>query len=235
LGQAEKWGLVSRNVAKLVDVPRVKRVEINPYSPPEARAFVEAIKGDRLEALFYLALALGVRQGEALGLSWGDIDLDAQELTVRTALQRIDGEFRLVEPKSAASRRNLALADSVVEILKAHRTRQLEERLQSGSYWQDTALVFTTPTGGPLSDGHVRRRFYKILAGAGLRRQRFHDLRHACASLLLAQNVHPRVVMETLGHSTISLTMNTYSHVLPAAQREAASKIGALLEGSQPG
>jgi integrase len=154
---------------------------------------------------------------------------------VRAALQRVDGEFRLVEPKSATSRRNLALADSVVETLKAHRTRQLEERLQSGSQWQDTALVFTTPTGGPLGDWHVRRRFYKILAGAGLRRQRFHDLRHACASLLLAQNVHPRVVMETLGHSTIILTMNTYPHVLPAAQREAASKIGALLEGSQPG
>ena len=107
--------------------------------------------------------------------------------------------------------------------------------MQAGSSWQESGLVFATPTGGPLGDGHVRKRFYKILAGAGLRRQRFHDLRHACASLLLAQNVHPRVVMETLGHSTISLTMNTYSHVLPAAQREAASKIGALLEGLETG
>ena len=104
-----------------------------------------------------------------------------------------------------------------------------------GPLWRDAGLVFTTPIGEPLSDGHVRRRFYKIISTAGLRRQRFHDLRHACASLLLAQNVHPRVVMETLGHSTISLTMNTYSHVLPAAQREAAGKMGELLEGSQRG
>ncbi len=127
-----------------------------------------------------------------------------------------------------------ALTDSVVTVLEAHRKRQKEERLQAME-WQDTGLVFTTPTGGPLSDGHVRRRFYKILSGAELRRQRFHDLRHACASLLLAQNVHPRVVMETLGHSTIALTMNTYSHVLPAAQRESADKMGDIMQGSQSG
>ena len=234
VGQAEKWGLVSRNVVKLVDVPRVKRVKRIPYSPKEARVFIEAIRGDRLEALFYVALALGLRQGEALGLSWSDIDLEGQELEVRFALQKIDGEFRMVEPKSDTSRRPLALAAPVVAMLEAHRKRQIEERLQAIE-WQDTGLVFTTPNGEPLSDGHVRKRFYNILSGAELRRQRFHDLRHACASLLLAQNVHPRVVMETLGHSTIALTMNTYSHVLPAAQREAADKMGDILEGTSSG
>ncbi len=220
LGQAEKWGKVARNVAKLVDAPRVDQVEIQPFTPEEARAFLQAIKGERLEALYTLAIATGLRQAELLGLAWTDLDLDEAQLTVRTTLQRIDGEFHFVEPKTARSRRTLALPDMVVDVLRAHWGRQIGEMLQAGTEWQESGLVFTAPNGGPLSDGVVRARFYRILENAGLRRQRFHDLRHSCASLLIATGVGSREVMETLGHSTIVLTLNTYGHIFRETQRE---------------
>lgn len=230
LNDAVKWNLVPRNVAALVDGPRVPHHEIQPLSPDEARQLLEAVATHRLGALFSVALAVGLRQGEALGLRWEDIDLDAGTLTVRKTLQRIGGEFELVEPKTVRSRRTIALPSAAVDALRRHRTRQMEERLMAGSMWKDDwGLVFTTATGRPLQGTNVTRTFQQLLAKGGLRRQRFHDLRHSCASLLLAQGVHPRVVMETLGHSQIGLTMNTYSHVLPPLQREAAARMDEVL------
>jgi integrase len=204
---------------------------VSPLSPDEARCFLEAIRGDRLEALYLVALGAGLRQGEILGLAWADVDLEHATLTVRNALQRVDGRLVLVEPKSVTSRRVVALPIIVVDALRAHRTRQREDRLLAGWRWQDDprGLVFTTTIGTPMDGIAVTRRFQALLAGAGLPRQRFHDLRHACASLLLAQGVAPRVVMETLGHSQISLTLNTYSHVIPALGREAANRMDEML------
>jgi integrase len=230
LNDALRWGLVARNVAALVDGPRVHQKEIRPLVPAEARQLLEAVRGDRLAALYTVALALGLRQGEALGLRWEDVDLEAGILSVRVALERSDSHFRLIEPKTRQSRRTIALPEVALRALRSHRANQLEERLLVGSDWEDTwGLVFTTPTGAPLYGGSVTRQFQEILVHAGLPRQRFHDLRHACASLLLVQGVHPRVVMETLGHSRIALTMDTYSHVIPELQREAATKMDSLL------
>ena len=231
LGQAERWGLVSRNVAKLVDPPRVPRREVHPFDPEEAAAFIAAIRGDRLEALYVTALGTGLRQGELLGLAWRDLDLDAGTLRVRQALQRNRSGLVLVEPKSASSHRTVALPAIVVDGLRRHRVRQLEERLAAGGRWPDDPrdLVFLSTTGTPLEGVNVTRRFQALLAEAELPRQRFHDLRHACATLLLAQGVAPRVVMETLGHSQISLTMNTYSHVVPSMARHAADRMDAAL------
>jgi len=231
LGQAERWGLVTRNVAKLTDPPRVPRRQIRPLDPDQARAFLEVIRGDRFEALYLIALGAGLRQGEILGLSWADVDLDLGTLTVRQALQRVAGKLVLVEPKSVTSHRAVALPGVVLDGLRRHRVRQLEERLAGGPGWKgnDWDLVFTTTVGTPLDGIAVTRRFQALLASAGLPHQRFHDLRHACASLLIAQGVSPRVVMETLGHSQISLTMNTYSHVTPALGRAAAERMNELL------
>ena len=233
LGQAERWGLVTRNVAKLADAPRVPRREIRPLDPTEARTFIEAIRGDRLEGLYVTALGTGLRQGELLGLSWRDVDLDAGTLRVRQALQRNRTGLVLVEPKSATSHRAVALPAVVVTALRAHRVRQLEERLAAAGRWPDDAreLVFLSTIGTPLEGVNVTRRFQALLVDAGLPRQRFHDLRHACATLLLAQGVAPRVVMETLGHSQISLTMNTYSHVVPSMTRHAAERMDEALAG----
>jgi integrase len=230
LNQAIRWGLISRNVATLVDGPRVERHHVRAISPSEARALLEAVTGDRLAALYTVALAVGLRQGEALGLSWDDVDFEGGSLTVRKALQRIDGALRLVEPKTTRSRRTVAMSSVVAAALRQHRTRQLAERLAAGAEWRDSGLVFTSSLGAAIDGSNVTHRLHRLLADAGLPQMRFHDLRHACASLLMAQGVHPRVVMETLGHSQIGLTMNTYSHVLPSLQRDAADRIGALLE-----
>lgn len=231
LGQAEKWGFVARNVAKLADIPKVEQPEISPFDPDEARLFVKAIEGERLEALYLLAIATGLRQAEILGLSWKDVDFKQSQCSVRKTLQRIDGEFRFVEPKTARSRRILALPEIVITSLRTHKGRQVGEMLAAGDKWESSDLVFTDAYGGPLSDRVVRGRFYRILESVGLRRQRFHDLRHACASLMISQGVPSREVMETLGHSTIAMTLNRYAHIFQEAQRETADKMDKVLTG----
>jgi integrase len=230
LNQAVRWRMVHYNAAAMVSTPRVTRREVLALTPANARLLLDAARGDRLEALYSVALALGLRQGEALGLKWADIDFDTGALRVRRASQRVPHQgTQLVDTKTERSRRTLVMPPIVINALYAHRGRQAVERLAAGERWVDLDLVFPSERG-TLADGpNVTHRFHKLLKRAGLPAMRFHDLRHACASLLLVQGVHPRVVMETLGHSQISLTMNTYSHVLPALQREAADQMEALL------
>ena len=229
---AYKWELVPRNVATLADPPRVQRFEVKPLSPEQARTFLEAARGDRLEALYSVAVPLGLRLGEALGLRWQDVDLEAATLRIAYQLQRLNSQWELVEPKTSRSRRTIALPLSTVQALRDHRKRQLEEKIKAGPDWQDHSFVFTSRIGTPLDRPNIVRRSFKlILKKAGLPDIRFHDLRHTAASLLLVQGVAPRVVMETLGHSQISLTMDTYSHVMPVLQREAADKMEAILSG----
>lgn len=229
LNQALRWGVVARNVATLVDPPKTRRHDIAFLTPDQARSFLATVRGDRLEALYTVAVALGIRQGESLGLRWQDVDFDAGTLTVRYALQRVDGALRLVEPKSAESRRTVVMPTSVAAALMAHRDRLSFEKAAAGPRWVDSGLVFTTPKGTPLDARNVTRHFKARLADAGLPDMRWHDLRHTCASLLLAQGVPARTVMEVLGHSQISLTMNTYAHVMPEMKRDAAAAIDRLL------
>lgn len=230
LGQAMKWGLVSRNIALLVDLPKMSTHEVEPLTTEQVKVFLNEIRGGRLEALYLVAMGLGLRKGELLGLRWQDVDLDAETINVRVALQRIQGTLQLVELKTRRSRRTIALPQVVVDSLRSHRVRQMEERLAAGDVWQESGLVFTTAIGTPLEPRNVTRHFHRLLEKAGLPRQRFYDLRHTCASLLLAQGVQPRVLMEILGHSQISLTMNTYAHVMPQLEREAADKMDAALK-----
>ena len=236
LGYAVRWGAAGRNAAALTDPPHAVRAEPPMLSPADARKLLDVVRGDRLEALYAVAIACGLREGEAFALRWEDVDLDGGTLTVRHALLRMKGRLELAEPKTARSRRTIALPGSVVSVLRTHRTRQREERLAAGEDWQGEqwgGLVFATRIGTPLHRADVLYAFRKHLKAAGLPQLRFHDLRHACASLLLAQGVHPRVVMETLGHSTIGLTMDVYSHVLPTLQREAAESMDAVLAGAR--
>lgn len=234
LGQAYKWGMIHRNVAKLVDPPRVRRAEVIPLTPEQARAFLETAKGDRLEALYCVALALGLRRGEALGLKWEDINFETGTLRVNHSLQwPKGGGWVLVEPKTARSRRNIRLPQVTLTALIKHRKRQVKERLLVGDRWEDFGFVFTTGKGTPLMGWNVAKRSFKpLLKKAGLPDIRFHDLRHTAASLLLAQGVQPRVIMETLGHCSISLTMDVYSHVMPIMQKEAAEKMQEILSGN---
>jgi len=234
LNQAVKFGIVPRNVATMVTPPRIARYEIEAFTPDQVRTLLTSLKGHRLEALYSVAVAMGLRQGEALGLRWEDVDFASGTLRVRYALQRIDGRFELVEPKTLKSRRTLYLPALTLGALREHRTRQLEERLAFGPEWARTDLVFTTPLGTPIDANNLRHSFQRYLKGIGLPKRRFHDLRHSCATLLLVQGVPARVVMETLGHSQISLTLNTYSHVPSELQREAAVRMNDFLSDRRP-
>ncbi len=229
LNQAIKWQLVSRNVAQLVDGPRVEQFEIQPLSPDEARKFLASIEGDRLGALYSVALTMGLRQGEALGLRWQDVDLDLGYLRISKQLQRFNGKLHLVEPKTKRSRRSLAMPSAIAQRLSHHQSIQADERRSAGTRWIETGLVFTTPIGTGLEGTAITKDFHRKLAQAGIPQRRFHDLRHSCATLLLVQGVSPRVVMDVLGHSQIGLTMNTYSHVIPDLRREAARRMDDLI------
>jgi len=209
--------------------PRVRQTEVQPYTPEEAKKLLDELKDDRLSALYSAALAVGLRQGEALGLRWPDVDLDAGTLAVRNSLQRIDGKLQLVEVKTLKSRRTITLPKVATDALRKHRARQEQERQLAGTRWQEGSFVFTTSIGTPLEGSTVTHRFQAALKTAGLRRIRFHDLRHSCATLLLAQGVHPRVIMEILGHSQIGVTMNLYPHVLPAMRKEVVGQMDAIL------
>jgi integrase len=233
LGQAVKWGECRRNVAALVDRPRVGHREASHLTPAQAQAFLDAARGDRLEAFYSVAIACGLRRGEALALRWSDVDLDAGTVRVARTLSRTAAEgLTFTEPKTARSRRTVPLPAPCVEQLRAHRVRQAAERLRAGSLWADHDLMFPSMVGTPLDPRNALRACQAVAERAGLGHVKLHTLRHTCASLLLAQGVHPRIVMETLGHSGISITMDTYSHVLPAQQREAADKLAGVLRWS---
>lgn len=230
LGQAVKWGMAARNSAALVDPPKMNRKEICPLDADGAKALLSEAKGTPYEALFSVGLAVGLRLGEVLGLRWEDVDLKAGSLRVVNQLQRIDGEYKLVEPKSKKSRRTIPLPKQAIEALKDLRLKQeFQKKPAAGEKWQSWGLVFISELGTPLDERNVRRALYALLEKAKLPRVRFHDLRHTCASLLLAQGVPARVVMEVLGHSQISLTLDTYSHVSSLVMQDAADKMTAAL------
>jgi integrase len=229
LNHGVRWGLITRNAAALVSSPRVEQYEIKPLTPVEARTLLQSLQGDRLEALYSVALTMGLRQGEALGLRWQDVDLDLGYMRISKQLQRIESRLQLVEPKTSRSRRSLAMPVAIVTSLRKHRSRQESERRLAAGKWADGGLVFSTPEGKPLDGTAITKQFHRHLERAGLAQRRFHDLRHSCATLLLVQGVSPRVVMDVLGHSQIGLTMNTYSHVIPELRREAADRMDHLL------
>lgn len=228
---AERWGMVSRNVAKLVDPPRVPRHEISPLTPEEAKLLMDSSADDRYRALYLTALATGLRQGELLALRWEDVDLDAGRLHVRHTLANVAGKLTLLEPKTDRSRRMLMLPDVVIDALRAHRTRQRMERLVAGSRWVDSGHVFTSTVGTPIHAATATRAFQAALTRAGLPHSRFHDLRHAAATFLLAQGMTLEDVKNQLGHSSIVLTSNTYGHVLEQRQRQVARAMDAVLGG----
>jgi integrase len=232
LNHSMKLGLVGRNVAALADAPKAPEKEFQALTPNTARRILEAVKGDRLEALFTVALACGLRQSEALGLRWGDAQLDTGALSIQRTLQRVNGAFAFFPPKTARSRRTISLPVPVAASLRQHAIRQLEERRVLGAAWEGGEwgdLMFTDEMGRPLAYYHLRRRFYNLLRMAGLPQMRYHDLRHGAASLMAAQGVPARVAMEILGHAQISTTMNIYTHVATELQKEAAEKMAGAL------
>ncbi|MEX0751167.1 MAG: site-specific integrase [Dehalococcoidia bacterium] len=223
-------GYVVRNVASLVDAPRIKRHSFRTLSAEEARALLRAAEGDRFEALYVVALTTGMRQGELLGLQWKSVDLKRQTLAVRGSLERGVKTLTIGEPKTRTSRRQVHLTPAAVEALRQHRVRQHEERLAVGSAWEDNELVFCSEIGTPVSASNLlNRSFRRLLERAGIEPIRFHDLRHTAATLLLEQGMHPKIVSEMLGHSTIAITLDLYSHVTSAMHKQAADAMEEIL------
>ncbi len=229
LSNAVRWGMLQRNIADLVDPPRSRHFAIATLSPEQARAFLAAARGHRLEALYVLAVTTGMRQGELLGLRWRDVDVDAGTLQIRGSLQATPEGRRILEPKTAGSRRRVALSKQPIDALRRHRVAQAEERLRLGAGWEDSDLVFCSAAGHPITASGLRRSFEPLLKRAGLPRMRFHDLRHTAATLLLGRGVHPKVVSEMLGHTRISTTLDLYSHVSMTMQQQAADAFDAIL------
>ncbi len=227
LKQAVKWGLVPRNVCEAVVAPRDQREGIiRPLSPEQARTLLSEAARDHLEALYVLALTTGLRQGELLGLSWSDVDLEAGRVRVRRTLGVRNGKPTFGQPKTAHSRRTVALTPKAVAVLKRHRGRQRDAHL-----YDVTDLVFCTSRGTPIAPTNlIRQSFKPLLKRSGLPNIRFHDLRHTCATLLLGRGTHPKVVQDLLGHAQITLTLDTYSHVLPDMQAGAVDAMRDVLE-----
>ncbi len=221
LSQAVADGLIPRNAAD-AKAPRPAPDEMRPLSEAEARTFLDAARGggDRFDALYVLAVTTGLRRGEPLGLRWDDTNLDRGTL-------RVGGRHVIVETKTRSGRRRINLTLRTVAALKAHRKKQLEQRVGLAAFYEYHGLIFSSGNGTPHNpENLVKRSFKPLLKKAGLPEIRFHDLQHTCATLLLGRGVHPKIVQELLGHATIAMTLDTYSHYLPSMGDQASGAMG---------
>ena len=247
LHQAQREGVVARNVAALSTAPRIRAKEGRALTIVEARRLLDAVRGTRNEALLTTMLAFGLRRGEALGLRWSSLDWDAATLKVTHGVKRVqnrelgrEGQTRLMigELKTARSRRTLFLTPQLVDLLRRHRVRQAEERMAVGEAWDDHGLVFPSEVGTPLDPDNVSHLFSRICRSAGLGHWHLHELRHSGASLMLAQGTDLYVVSEVLGHSSIAITKDVYGHLVEGQKRAAAELMSRALMsdiGSQIG
>jgi integrase len=211
LQHAVSDALIPRNVTDGIKAPRPKK-EINPLSPEQARAFLEAVRGDRLEALYALALHRGLRQGELLGLRWEDVDLEAGTLQVRRTLS-LTKSGHVFEPPKNGKGRSIELTQDALDALRGHLARQLDEIEALGDDYGDQGLIFPGERGQPMRPSTLTGKLERILKRTGSPRMRIHDLRLTCATLLLSKVIHPKFVQELLGHATIAITLDLYSHV----------------------
>jgi integrase len=229
---AVRWGHISRNPLDAADPPRKKgdgTKEMKTWTKEQLKAFLEAMNDERLYALWHTIAMTGMRRGEAIGLRWSDIDLENSRLSVRRALIPINREVVVSEPKTAKGRRVIAIDAGTVEVLKGQAARQLDEQGEWDAAWVDSAYVFTAENGAALDPESVTRYFRQAVGKSMLPPIRLHDLRHTHATLALQVGIHPKVVSERLGHATVSITLDTYSHAIPAMQEEAAALIAGLV------
>jgi integrase len=223
---AVRWGRIARNPLDAADPPRKTGdggKEMKTWSAEQLRAFLDAVKEDRLHPLWFVIAFTGMRRGEALGLRWSDVDLANGRLSVRRALIPTNRDVVVSEPKTAKGRRVIALDPATVEVLKAQAARQLVEQNEWEDGWTESGLVFTAENGAALDPESVSRWWRLAVKQSMLPRIRLHDLRHTHATLALQAGIHPKVVSERLGHATVSITLDTYSHAIPAMQEEAAA------------
>jgi integrase len=231
LDYAVKMGLVVRNVAKVVEPPRVARVTMQTLSQEEVSRFLDVARDTDYYVYFATLLYTGLRRGELLALRWRNLDLNRGKLSVvETAYRLGSGEYRIKEPKTPQSRRTVILPSSLIELFKVYRFDQELLRIQLGISLNADDFVFIRPDGSPINPNAISLAFRRIIKRAGLRDIRIHDLRHTHATLMLKAGIHPKVVSERLGHANIGITLDIYSHVLPGLQEAAAEKFDRIFE-----
>jgi len=234
IGDAERKGILQRNVARLADKPSIAQLDTErpAWTPDELRTFLDAAKGDELFALYRLAALTGMRRGELCGLRWEDVDFTGQTVRVRKALAMINGTPSVATPKSRRSRRVIDIDERTTQILHEHRERQLEAAEFVGAGWHETGYVFTTVIGTHQHPDNVSKRFVALVRSVNVTYLTLHGLRHTHATHLLAMGKNPRMVSERLGHADVAFTLQVYGHVLPGHQREAAQAAAALVDSS---
>jgi integrase len=236
LKRARSLRLITGNPVEDVSRPKVKHREIEVLEPAEAAALLAVARGTRMFPIIFLALATGLRRGEVLGLRWSDVDLTRRTLTVAQSLeQTASGGLRFKSPKTKRSRRTIALSPALVEELQTHRAKQAADRLALGLGRDPAGLVFTGIDGDPIRPDGVTRTFAAIVKRANVKPISFHGLRHTHATDLLRAQVHPKIASERLGHSSIAITMDTYSHAIAGLQEDAAQRIDAALRNALSG
>ncbi len=238
LRDAVRWGRLARNPADAADPPRAaasSAPEMNTWTAQELRRFLDGCEeaGDRLYPAWLLLATTGMRRGEALGLRWSDLNLDSGRAAIRQTVIAVNHEVKIGFPKTAKGRRVITLDGSTVAALRRHRQRQLEDRLVMGRGWRDHGLVFTTAIGEPLHPERFSRNFGNRVTRYGLPRLTLHGLRHTWATLALQAGVHAKIVQERLGHASIAITLDIYSHATPAMQSDAAETVAALVLGDK--
>ncbi len=231
LDHALRMGTVARNAAKSVKPPKQVRSEMNALDADEVQALLKTLKGSKHELLLRLLLYTGLRPSEALGLKWGDIDLATGSIAVQRSLTWTKEGWSLGDTKTASARRSIPISPWIVDLLIQHRRLQSTRRMKIADIWLDHDLVFTDEIGGPLRPANVLKRHLRpALRKAGLQDNlRLYDLRHTCATLMLSKGLNPKIAAERLGHSTVRMTLDTYSHVTPTMQEEASAKLDAIL------
>ncbi|GLX68322.1 tyrosine-type recombinase/integrase [Paenibacillus glycanilyticus] len=228
LKRAERWGLLNRNVAALVDRPKSVKKEIEVWSLEEAKQFLKVALEDRLYIAFLLAVTTGMRQAEILGLRWKDVNFEDSSISVIQTLSH-DGKTLKIGTKTKSGMRKVHLPLESIQHLMKHKRIVERERSQNGPLYENNDLIVCTSFGTPIIPRNLMRTFYRLIKTADVKKIRFHDIRHTHATLLLMQGVNPKIVAERLGHSDIRMTLDTYSHLLPSMQQETASKFGAML------
>jgi integrase len=224
---------ITHNPAEAVDPPRVARRKMRPWTVQETARFLEAAAQDRLSAAFVLVATTGMRRGECLGLQWDDVDLEAGTVSVQRTLILVNHSPTFSEPKTDAGRRSIPLAPEAVAVLRGHRKAQAAERLALGPDYQDGDLVFCREDGTPMNPDRLLDTFRAIAKRAGVRRVRLHDLRHGFATRALEAGVPAKVVQDILGHSSITMTLDLYSHAVPSMQKDATALVAGLIYRSR--
>ena len=225
LDNAVRWNYVSKNVCDLVKPPRVVSREVVPLDIEQARMLLESVREHRLEVLLTMAIVTGMRRGELLALTWSNIDFERHSLQVVHTVDYIPKYgYVQTEPKTKAGKRLIRLPAFLMDMLKAHRVQQEEQRSKVGTAWENRDLVFPDLKGGYFNPNYLLRVFKKILENAGMPHMHFHDLRHSAATILLCMGINIKVIQSLLGHSDISITLGLYSHLLPTMQQEVVDK-----------